>query len=60
VSLRTDQPFVGRADELLRRRGGSPVGQTKLAKEAGLANNTVAAGWTELLADLLCVGLSPA
>jgi uncharacterized protein len=44
----------------LHRHGGSPVGQTKLAKEAGLANNTVAAGWIELLADLLCLGISPA
>jgi uncharacterized protein len=26
----------------LHRHGGTPVGQTKLAKEAGLANNTVA------------------
>jgi uncharacterized protein len=46
--------------EQLHRHGSSPLGQTKLAKEAGLANNTVAAGWIELLADLLCIGLSPA
>jgi len=44
----------------LHRHGGSPLGQTKLAKEAGLANNTVAAGWIDLLSDLLCVGTSPA
>jgi len=44
----------------LHRHGGAPVGQTKLAKEAGLANNTVAAGWVEMLADLLCVGTSAA
>jgi predicted AAA+ superfamily ATPase len=44
----------------LHRHGGTPIGQTKLAKEAGLANNTVAAGWIELFADLLCVGISPA
>jgi predicted AAA+ superfamily ATPase len=43
----------------LHRHGGTPVGQTKLAREAGLANNTVAAGWVDLLADLLCVGTSP-
>jgi hypothetical protein len=29
------------------------------AREAGLANNTVAAGWIEML-DLLCVGTSGA
>jgi predicted AAA+ superfamily ATPase len=44
----------------LHRHGGRPIGQTKLAKEAGLANNTVAAGWIELFADLLCVGISAA
>ena len=38
------------------RYGGTPVGQAKLAREAGLANNTVANGYVELLADLLCVG----
>lgn len=44
----------------LHRHGGTPLGQTKLAREAGLANNTVAAGWVETLADLLCVGTSAA
>lgn len=46
--------------ERLHRLGGTPVGQTKLAREAGLANNTVAAGWIEFLSDMLCVGISPA
>ena len=46
--------------ERLHRLGGSAVGQTKLAKEAGLANNTVAASWIEFLGDLLCIGVSPA
>jgi predicted AAA+ superfamily ATPase len=41
--------------ECLQRFGGTPVGQAKLAREAGLANNTVAAGYIELLMDLLCV-----
>jgi predicted AAA+ superfamily ATPase len=45
---------------VLAGRGGTPLGQTKLAREAGLANNTVAAGYLELLFDLLCVGESPA
>ncbi len=31
-----------------------------MAREAGLANNTVAAGYLELLADLMVIGLSPA
>jgi predicted AAA+ superfamily ATPase len=38
-------------------RGGTPLGQARLAREAGLANNTVAAGYVELLADLLCVSI---
>jgi predicted AAA+ superfamily ATPase len=46
--------------EQLHRFGASSVGQTKLAKEAGLANNTVAAGYVELLADLMVVGISDA
>lgn len=46
--------------EQLHRHGCTPLGQTKLAREAGLANNTVAAGWIEMLSDLLCVGTSPA
>jgi predicted AAA+ superfamily ATPase len=39
----------------MHRFGGTPVGQAKLAREAGLANNTVAAGYADLLMDLLCV-----
>jgi hypothetical protein len=31
------------------------LGQAKLAKESGLANNTVAAGYVELFTDLLCL-----
>jgi predicted AAA+ superfamily ATPase len=37
-------------------RGGTPIGQANLARAAGLANNTVAAGYVELLADLMCLG----
>ena len=43
--------------ENLYWHGSSPLGQTKLAREAGLANNTVAAGYLEMLADLLSVGI---
>lgn len=39
----------------LYRFSGSPIGQAKLAREAGLANNTVAANYMELLNDLGCV-----
>jgi predicted AAA+ superfamily ATPase len=46
--------------EQLHRHAGTALGQTKLARDAGLANNTVAAGWIEMLSDLLCVGTSPA
>lgn len=41
--------------ECMHRFGGTPVGQAKLAREAGLANNTVAAGYADLLMDLLCI-----
>lgn len=44
--------------ECLFRFAGTPVGQSKLAREAGLANNTIAAEYIEALADLLAVGLS--
>jgi len=37
-------------------RGGTAFGQNQLARAAGLANNTVAAGYVELLGDLMCVG----
>lgn len=35
--------------------GCAPVGFAKLARESGLANNTVASGYIEQLADLMCV-----
>lgn len=40
---------------VLFRFGGTPVGQAKLAREAGLANNTIAANYIEILKDLGCV-----
>lgn len=40
---------------VLFRFGSTPVGQAKLAREAGLANNTVAQGYIEILNDLGCV-----
>ncbi len=40
---------------VLFRLGGSAVGQAKLAREAGLTNNTVAAGYIEVLSDLGCI-----
>lgn len=39
----------------LFRFGGTPIGQAKLAREAGLANNTVAHNYIEILNDLGCV-----
>jgi predicted AAA+ superfamily ATPase len=41
---------------VILRRGGTPIGQAALARESGMANNTVAAGYVELLADLMCLG----
>lgn len=40
---------------VITRFGATPTGQAKLAREASLANNTVAAGYIELLNDLCCV-----
>jgi len=37
---------------------GTPLGQAKLAREAGLANNTVAQGYVSLLSDLMCIASS--
>jgi predicted AAA+ superfamily ATPase len=37
------------------RFGGTPIGQAKLAREAGLANNTAAVGYIEILNDLGCI-----
>jgi predicted AAA+ superfamily ATPase len=44
--------------ECLYRFAGTPAGQSKLAREAGLANNTVAAGYIDMLSDLMCVASS--
>jgi len=56
---------TGRSRELLigvlqclYRFGGTPTGFAKLAREAGMANNTVAAGYIDQLGDLLCVASS--
>src|SRR5579863_1894230 len=40
------------------RRGASPIAQTTLAEESGMANNTVAHGYLDLLSDLLALGTS--
>lgn len=50
------RPTLLRLLEQLMRRGGSPVPQTTLAEESGMANNTVAHGYLDLLADLLVLG----
>ncbi len=52
------RPMLLRILEQLMRRGGSPVAQTTLAQESGMANNTVAHGYLDLLADLLILGTS--
>ena len=43
------------AMKVIMRWGGTPIGQAKLAREAGLANNTTAAGYIEILNDLGCI-----
>ena len=59
ASARDRKSLLGVWDVILRR-GGAPVGQAVVAREAGLANNTVAAGYLELLADLMCLGFAHA
>lgn len=41
--------------QVMMNYGGKPVGFAKLAREGGLANNTVAGGYIEQLSDLLSV-----
>jgi predicted AAA+ superfamily ATPase len=48
-----DRIFLKNILDVIYRLGASPVGFAKLAREAGLANNTVAAGYIEQLSDLL-------
>jgi uncharacterized protein len=52
------RPMLLRMLEQLMRRGTSPVAQTTLAEESGMANNTVAHGYLDLLSDLLVLGTS--
>jgi predicted AAA+ superfamily ATPase len=52
------RPMLLRLLEQVMRRGGSPVAQTTLAEESGMANNTVALGYIDLLTDLLVLGTS--
>jgi uncharacterized protein len=42
----------------LMRFGAAPCGQAKLARESGLANNSVAQGYMELLTDLMVTAFS--
>jgi predicted AAA+ superfamily ATPase len=52
------RPMLLRLLEQLMRRATSPVAQTTLAEESGMANNTVAHGYLDLLSDLLVLGTS--
>jgi len=49
------RPMMAGVMDCLMRFAGAPVGQSKLAREAGLANNTVAGGYVDLLSDLMSV-----
>ncbi|MDA3925032.1 MAG: AAA family ATPase [Kiritimatiellae bacterium] len=44
--------------ECIYRFGGTPTGYAKVAREAGMANNTVASGYIDQLTDLICVAPS--
>lgn len=49
------RPLLMWLSEALLKRGGHPVSLTRLAREAGVANNSVLQGYLDLLGDLLCV-----
>ena len=55
VSSGRSRIFLAALTQNLFRFGGTPCGYAKLARESGLANNTVASGYIEQLGDLLCV-----
>jgi predicted AAA+ superfamily ATPase len=44
--------------QTILERGGHPVGFTKLARESGLANNTAASDYINLLSDIFVIGPS--
>lgn len=50
-----DRSSLSAVINVVLRNGGNPVGHSHLAREAGLANNTVAAGYVELLQDLMVI-----
>jgi len=54
---RSRDQFLG-VMECLYRFGGTPVGYAKVARECGMANNTIASGYIEQLIDLLSVAPS--
>ena len=58
ASAGRSRPMLLRMLEQLMHRAASPVAQTTLAEESGMANNTVAHGYIDLLADLLILGTS--
>lgn len=41
--------------EQVHKFGGTPTGQAKIARESGISNNTVAAGYIDLLQSLMCL-----
>ncbi|MGD9201546.1 MAG: AAA family ATPase [Chitinispirillia bacterium] len=51
---RNRSSLIGIFDALFKF-GGTPCGQAKIARESGLANNSVALGYLELLMDLMCI-----
>ena len=55
VSSGRSRLYLRNVLDALYRFAGTPVGFAKLAREAGMANNTVASGYVERLSDLLTV-----
>lgn len=55
VSTGRSRIFLSNILSCLIKFGSSPVGYAKLAREAGISNNTVAAGYIDQLFDLLTI-----
>lgn len=55
VSTGRNRASITQLLHVIMKYAGKPVGFAKLAREAGLANNTVASGYVEQMSDLLSI-----
>ena len=55
VATGRNRSMILNIQDVIHRFAGCVVGQSKLAREAGIANNTLASAYIEILQDLACV-----